>query len=53
MKLTLILALLSLLVGCASKPRSVVPSLEGKPHIQINAAQQAQIPVSLQLKETE
>lgn len=39
MKRTLILALLTVLVGCASGPRPVVPSLEGKPRVQINASQ--------------
>ena len=46
MKRTLILALLTVLVGCASGPRPVVPSLEGKPRIQINAAQPAQVNAS-------
>jgi hypothetical protein len=46
MKRTLILALLTVLVGCASGPRPVVPSLEGKPRVQINAAQQAQVNAS-------
>lgn len=46
MKRTLILALLSVLAGCASSPRPVVPSLEGKPRVQINTAQRAQVNAS-------